>query len=226
MRVVDLSCELFDGMQVYYGDPPFQLTFVRQGKAVGDVTLSRVSAGSHSGTHVDAPLHFIPGGRSVDEIGPEHLVVRALMADVSRGPLGSPIEPEELREAIGGRRPEGLVINTGIWAHRGEDLYMYAWRFLSRRSADYLSGLGLKVVATDAMSVGGWPGAPGAPWPPTCSADDVSYVHVRLLSSGIVVVEGLCNLDQLRGCDEFTLVVAPLKVRGAEASMARVLAIC
>ncbi len=210
---------------MYFGDEPFRLSFLSVGHAPGEVTLSKVEAGSHSGTHIDAPLHFIPGAASVDQIDPSRLVSRATIVDMSHKPLGHPITASDLKQYLD--KSEGLLIYTGISRLRKRDEYLHLWPYLDRSAADAIAEAGVRLVGVDAMSVSGWPGAPGAPWPPLVSAEDVAYVHERLLGAGILVVEGLCGLEQLIGhCDEVEAIVAPIKVRGAEAAMARVLALC
>ena len=223
-RVVDLTCDLFNGMPTYPGDPPFRHQFVIRGSRDGEVTLSRVESGLHSGTHVDAPLHFIPGGDSVDRVSPARLVVPADLVDLtSKGP-GQPITRDDL---VGRVRPgRAAVLYTGFSALRGSEEYLHAWPYLDRGAADYLADVGVAAVVTEGMSVAGWPGAKGFPWSPLVSEEDVAYVHVRLLRTGVIIVEGACNLGELVGCEEPLLVIAPLKVRGAEAAMARVLALC
>ncbi|ESQ21282.1 MAG: putative metal-dependent hydrolase [uncultured Acidilobus sp. CIS] len=180
--------------------------------------------GRQPGTHVDAPLHFIPGGDSVDRVSPARLVVPADLVDLtSKGP-GQPITRDDL---AGRARPgRAAVLYTGFSALRGSEEYLHAWPYLDRGAADYLADVGVAAVVTEGMSVAGWPGAKGFSWSPLVSEEDVAYVHVRLLRAGVIIVEGACNLGELVGCEEPLLVIAPLKVRGAEAAMARVLALC
>lgn len=224
MRVVDLTCDLYNGMPTYPGDPPFRHEFVRHGKSVGDVTLSRLEAGSHSGTHIDAPLHFVPRGRSVDMIDPQDLVLPVSFVDLSYKAPGSRITADDLR----GRVLPGtaVALYTGFSRLRGKEEYLYKWPFLDRSAADLLASVGVKAVITEGMSISGWPGAEGFPWPPLTSEEESTYVHVKLLSSGIIIVEGACGLDQLAGCGSPTVVISPLKVRGSEGAMARVLGLC
>jgi len=116
-RVVDLTCDLFNGMPTYPGDPPFRHQFVIRGSRDGEVTLSRVESGLHSGTHVDAPLHFIPGGDSVDRVSPAKLVVSADLVDLtSKGP-GQPITRDDLMGRV--RPGRAAVLYTGFSALRG-----------------------------------------------------------------------------------------------------------
>jgi kynurenine formamidase len=223
-RVIDLTCEAYNGMPTYPGDPPFRHEFVLTGSREGEVTLSRLEAGSHSGTHVDAPLHFIPGGLSVDRIPPERLVLPADFVDLSYKRPKEAITSRDLEGKVHAGRAAALY--TGFSRLRGSEDYLHAWPYLSRDAADYLAGVGVGAVMTEAMSVSGWAGAKGYPWPPLVSEEEAAYVHVRLLSSGVIIVEGACNLGELASCRDPLLVIAPLKVRGAEGAMARVLALC
>jgi Predicted metal-dependent hydrolase len=120
------------------------------------------------------------------------------------------------------------MIYTGFSSRYGTEEFFYNWPYLDRSAADYLAGAGVAAVGVEGMSVAGYAGAEGYPYPPRVPRDDVVYVHYRLLSSGVIIIENLTNLDAvLRECGgEALFVFAPIKIGGGEGGPARALAIC
>ena len=86
MAIYDISLPISESLVVWPGDPPIRITQPRHLDRGDSATVSRLDIGAHTGTHVDAPAHFIPGGAGVDSldlnvlVGPA-LVVHALEAD-------------------------------------------------------------------------------------------------------------------------------------------------
>jgi arylformamidase len=101
MKIVDISMPVYKGMAVYPGDPKVDIkkekTFQKDGVAV-----SRIMMGLHTGTHIDAPLHYLPGGKAVDEIPLESLTGEALVCDLS-----------SVSDCIGGNRPAKFLDREG-----------------------------------------------------------------------------------------------------------------
>ncbi len=85
MRIIDITLPLGPDTPVYPGDPPVEVTRLREAGAGDAFALSRVTLGSHSGTHVDPPAHFLPGGLTVDALPLAPFIGPALVADVARG---------------------------------------------------------------------------------------------------------------------------------------------
>ncbi len=229
MKVIDLSRELYNGMQTYPGDPPYRHEYVSLAKKYGEVTLSRLEMGSHTGTHIDAPAHFVPGGDTIERIPLERFVVRGHVLDLSWKRPGEAITASDLsRFSDKISRGRAVMIYTGFSSKYGTEEFLYNWPYLGRDAADYLANAGVAAVGVEGMSVAGYAGVEGFPYPPRVSKDDVVYVHHRLLSSGVIIIENLANLESvLRECGgEALFVFAPIKIRGGEGGPARALAIC
>ena len=230
LLLIDLSHSLSNGMPIYPGDPPFNHEYVRFGKSYGEATLSRVCMGMHTGTHIDLPLHFQPGGASVDKFPLSRFIVYSVALDLSGKAPGEPIgrvDLEAFRDRIRGGL--GILLYTGFSSKWGSEEFLYNWQYLSRDGADYLVERGVSLVGTEALSVAGYSGKPDYPYPARVSRDDVVYVHYKLLSSNVLIIEGLTNLDRvLNEClnSEALLIVAPLNVIGSEAGQSRVFALC
>jgi len=201
-RVIDISVPNGPTQHVYPGDPPPR---VEQAKAIraGDVcNVSLLTMGSHTGTHVDAPYHFIDGGARLGEVALERMVGEALVVDL-RG-----------RAAVDAAALESAALRTGdILLCRTDN----SWRwekaefqrdfvYLTLDAAGLLVERGIRAVGIDYLSIEQF-GSSDFP------------VHHRLLGAGVFVIEGL----DLRAVEpgRYTLVCLPLKFPDLDGAPAR-----
>jgi len=200
LRVVDLTRSLGPSTRVYPGDPPVRVRIVATLEKEGYLNRE-VCMGEHSGTHVDAPAHMVPGGATVDSLPVDRLVAPALVLDVSNA--CGPVTWREIMLALRRRaaEPPGrgwyLILKTGGGC-----------RSIAVDLAEAMVKLGMYGLGVDA------PSPDEEPYP----------VHRILLSNGLAIVEGLDVPSWLDG-RTVTLVVAPLKIEGGSGAPARVLAI-
>ncbi|MBI4728007.1 MAG: cyclase family protein [Acidobacteria bacterium] len=193
-------------MMVWPNDPPVSVEPAHR-IARGDVAnVSLLRLGSHTGTHVDPPCHFIEGAPAVDAIPLDALVGPAVVADL-RGVSGA-IGPEDLERLALPEGTERLLFrtdNSEIWGRRPAR-FPDSYVALSPEGARWVLARGIRLVGTDFLSIER-AGAPGHP------------VHVALLSAGIVILEGL----DLSGVEpgSYTLLCLPLKVAGGDGAPAR-----
>jgi len=197
------------------GSPPAHLvpwaSHARDGYALELVAMS-----THTGTHVDAPLHFDPRGASVDEIPPPALVGRAriLRAPKGRGQSVRAAELESL-EALSGRLERGsrLLVETR-WSSREDPAgprYYDGSPGLAPDAARLLARRRVAMVGIDSPSVD--PGGSGR-FP----------AHRALARAGAAAVENLCNLRAVRA-GEANVAVLPLPLVGASGAPARAVAL-
>jgi arylformamidase len=197
----DVSIPLRDGLLPWPGDPPFHLERVSDLER-GDVcTFSTLSMSAHAGTHVDAPLHFLRRGRSVDRwpldatVGPARVIA-------IRNPRA--IEIDELRpQRI--RTGERLLFKTRNSARNRPGIFFEDYVALSPEAARYLASRRLRAVGIDGPSIG--PFEQGA------------ETHRILLRAGIWIVEWL-DLRRIPAgpCD---LICLPLRIVGGDGAPAR-----
>ncbi len=207
--MIDISIPLRDGMVHWPGDPPVRIRKVKEiGRAasVGRTSpcdLSLLSMGSHTGTHVDAPAHFLKGGRTIDRLPLEAVVGPARVIAI-RDP--EVIGVEELRpHRI--RRGERILFKTRNSARCWKtNSFVRDFVHLTAASARYLARLRPCCVGVDYLSVGGY-------------RRDGADVHRALLKAGIWIIEGL-NLSSARP-GRYTLICLPLKVAGGDGAPAR-----
>src|SRR5919205_1279325 len=123
MRLIDITVPIRDGMFVYDGDPTVTLTRVKSIEDGQVANISRLDFGVHSGTHVDAPLHFIDGGPAAEALPLEPLIGRAHVVDATSVP--NDIDREALErldlpehaERILFKTPNGRLWEKGEFSH-------------------------------------------------------------------------------------------------------------
>jgi arylformamidase len=195
MHVIDISVPIRPGMVTYPGDPVVRLER-EQTIAGGDVAnISRLDLSVHTGTHVDAPLHFIDGAPAVEDLSLDVLIGPAVVVDAThvQGDLDETLELPAAADRILFK-----TRNSELWS-RDEfaDDFVRVGIGLARR----LAAERVRLVGVDYLSVG----------------DEA--VHELLLGLGVVVVEGL----DLRGVEPgaYQLACLPLKLIGSDGAPAR-----
>ncbi|MDH7515837.1 MAG: cyclase family protein [Bacteroidota bacterium] len=200
--LVDISIPLGVRTPVYPGDTPFRrevLSHLDDGAAA---TVSALTMSAHSGTHVDAPAHFVRGGATIDEIAPERWVSEAVVVDCSDA---RSIEPRHL---------EGLSLREGLsvlFKTRNAELLdagVVTDEFcdLDREAAVILAEAHVNCVGIDYLSIE----RPG---------DGTYPVHRTLLGAGVLVVENVDLRTVVAG--EYLLFLAPLRIERSDGAPAR-----
>ena len=203
-KLLDVSVPLRQGLPTYPNNPPFELQPIQRIASGGTANVSRLVMGTHSGTHVDAPVHFFDDGIGVDELPLELLIGRARVVDIQgRGGIAA----DHLEEA--GLREDLRVLlktpNSALW---NSDVFHEDYAYLTDSGARYLVAQGVKVVGIDYLSVEQF-NAPGAP------------AHRTLLSNGVIIIEGLNLAEAEPGMYE--MYCLPLPVTGGDGAPARVI---
>ena len=183
-------------MVVYPGDPTMSLTRV-QSLAAGDIAnVSQMELGVHTGTHVDAPLHFVDGAPAVEALDLDLLVGPAQVVEVT-GP--GDIGPDALHAV--GDGTERILFKTRNSAAWADEAFYEDYASISPEAAARLVAVGVRLVGVDYLSVGG------------------VETHQTLLRADVIAVEGL----DLRAIEPgwYTLICLPLKLVGADGAPAR-----
>ena len=208
MTIHDLSLPISSSMVTWPGDPPV-CVHPRSRIARGDpANVSELCLGSHTGTHVDPPYHFVPDGIKVDELPLDVLIGKAWVCCVeSKGEIVVP----DLRDGV----PRGVsrlllkTANSGLW-HRGVREFTADFTVLTIGAARWIVERGIKLLGVDYLSLER-PGASGHP------------VHHILLGASVIVVEGL-DLSSLQS-GWYNLYCLPLRVAGGDGAPARASAV-
>jgi kynurenine formamidase len=223
MRIIDLSHTIHDDIQVYPGDPLPSigrgLTHEKDYCHVDVLTL-----GSHTGTHIDAPYHFLKNGEKIDELPVVRFVGEGVLVDVSAKSDRELIEPGDIEpyqtEIATG---DFVIFKTGRDKYFGTSRY-YRHPYLSAEGARFLLKMGVSLVGIDALNVD--PTYHGSRDPDPAAKelpDEEAYgypVHDILLGNDILIVENLCNLDQIKPAKGLYSFL-PLKLKGSDGSPIR-----
>lgn len=165
---------------------------------------SRLHLDAHTGTHIDAPLHMLPEGATIETIALERLVGRCRVLDLTHAEHS--IGKAELT-AFSIQPGEKIVMKTRNSKRSESDPFDSDFVFLNEEGARFLSDIGVELVGTDALGI------------ERSQTDHAT--HKLLFDRDIVILEGL-RLEQIEP-REYLLVAAPLKLIGTEAAPARVL---
>src|SRR3989449_11402492 len=141
-------------MPIYPGDPSPSFENYSTLRKDG-VNLTKITMGSHTGTHLDAPRHFIKDGIGIDRIPPNKLIGEAYVADLSRKPIGSGITSQDLKRDLEEKiaRDDIVVIYTGCSEHWGDESINRDYTYLTGDAADYLVSKKIRAVGIDFLSV-------------------------------------------------------------------------
>jgi len=204
MKLIDVTVPIRDAMAVYRANPPVRIRPAMTLRKDG-VNLSELCLGSHTGTHVDAPSHFIKGGKGIDRVELERFLGPAYVADLRRVEGGiSALDLAEARIPPASRRVLLRTSNSRWWhparAFRTDFVY------LAPDGADWLVERGVQLVGIDYLSIEGY-GVPGAP------------THKRLLGAGIPILEGLDLFNVRPG--RWQMAAFPLRIKDGDAGGTR-----
>jgi arylformamidase len=200
---IDVSVPLRSGMVHWPDNPPVQIERMLDMERGDVANVSKLSMGSHTATHMDAPLHFIRTGKGLDEMPLTATVGRARVIEI-RDPES--VKPEDL-SPHGIRRDERILLKTHNSARCWQtDAFIEDFVYISQEAARYLADCGIQTVGIDYLSVGGF-------W------RDGVETHQALLEAGIWIIEGL-NLSEVEP-GEYELVCLPLKVEEGDGAPAR-----
>jgi kynurenine formamidase len=190
---------------VYEGDAPMKFDFLKDMRKGDKLTLSVYSMGAHSGTHIDAPMHFIAGGGSIDKVPLNPLIGAARVIEIADGVQAIDAAELNKHDWKGVKR---VLFRTRSSLHGWMDSVSFHrdFAYIAPDAAQLLADAGVLLVGVDYISAEQF----GAPAPRT---------HQILLGRGIPIVEGL-DLRPVHSGD-YEIVVLPLKVRAHEGAPAR-----
>jgi len=194
VKVYDITRDLSEDTILYPGDVPPRFREIDNGQ----YRVTEMTIGSHSGTHIDAPSHYLEGGRTVDAIPLGVLMGLARVLDCSDAE--EVIGPGRLAGRLAGTRT--LLLKT--WFSERQR-FEPGYPALSLEAAHLIADAGITCLGTDAPSIEAFSGD--------------GSVHRRLLGSGMVVLE-LLDLAAVPEGD-YVMVALPLRLAGADGSPVR-----
>jgi len=223
MEIIDLTHTIHDEIQIYPGDTiPSISRVLTHEKDYCHVDLLKL--GSHTGTHIDAPYHFLKDGQRIDEIPVQRFIGNGILIDVSVKSERELIDSADLKfYASEIKKGDFVILRTGWDRYFGTPKY-YLHPYLSAEGARFLVEMGVSLIGVDALNVdptyyGRMDSDPSAKDLP--DEEEYGYpVHDILLGNDILIVENLCNLDKIKqrnGVYSFL----PLKLKDSDGSPIR-----
>lgn len=200
---IDVSAPLHTGMAHWPDNPPVSIKRMMSIERGDEANVSTISMGSHTGTHMDAPIHFVRDGEGIDmlpldaTIGAARVISIGDAVAITRAEL----EPHDIKQ---GERILFKTRNSNrVWT---TDEFVEDFVYISADAARYLAERGARTVGVDYLSVGGY-------------KQDGRETHQALLGAGIWIIEGL-NLASVEP-GNYELICLPLKIVGGDGAPAR-----
>ena len=216
MKYIDLSHKMTDKMNVYPGDHEFELKEISTSN--DSYSLSKISGGLHTGTHIDAPYHYIPNGKKVSDLEINSLIGKASILKtrnksnknnqnknnkINDNNIASKcikIKDLNLKNSL----EKIIILNTGYYKQWGKDSYFHEYPYISKELAKLLIENEISGIAIDTPSVD------------RTNHDDI---HKIFLKNNVWIVENLTNMDKLKK-DIYYSYFIPMNIK-AEASYVR-----
>jgi arylformamidase len=204
MKLHDITVPISAELPVYPGDPKIEIQRTLSLEAGDVANVSHLSCGSHIGTHVDPPAHFVRGGIALDELPLDILIGTARVADVGNVDVIDLLVVKSL-DLSGVTRILFKTRNSRLWGtpHEFERDFVY----LDTPAAEFLVKAGVRLVGIDYLSIEKF-------------NFEAPTTHLALLGNDVIVVEGLDLSNVAPG--DYELICLPIKIKEGDGGPARV----
>ena len=211
MKVIDLTLTISEKIPTFPGSP--QPNFIDWENIEKDgYNLELLFLSTHTGTHIDAPFHFMKKGQKIDQIMTKRLVIEAVLIKIRKGANQTITKTDIQRfEKKYGIIDNGstIIFHTGWQKNLNKKFYFLKNPGLATSAAKYLASKKINLVGIDSPSI-------------DLGSDSKFLVHHILAKNNILIVENLANLEKIKS-DKFHLITAPLKLKDATGSPIRAL---
>lgn len=207
-KIIDLSYDITHQMKVFPADPAVGI--LRHHDYQNGYFVSQVIFGTHTGTHIDVPVHKIMGGKTVDEVPIERFTGRAYVMDIPNLKPLEEITPAHLERYSAKLNGVHAVILKTYWGkHFGQDDFFTSFPGLSEEAVDWLFAHQIFLIGLESPSV---------------NALRHQQIHTLLLEKEILIVESLANVDRIPS-EYVDFFAVPLKLKGLDGSPVRAFAV-
>lgn len=196
MKIYDISVSISERTPVYEGDPTVEFEIASAIERGDAANVSKLCCGVHTGTHVDAPTHFIEGGRRIHDLDLEKLVGKCRVVEIAE--TVSAIEAKHIVNLETVERVLFKTKNSDFWNDFAQG-FRKDFTYIAPDASQALVDLNVKLVGIDYLSVEKF------------GSEDFA-THLTLLENEIVIVEGL-DLREVSAGD-YELICLPLKLDG------------
>ena len=202
----DVSVLISDELPIWPGDPGISVKLTSSLNRGDNANVSLIKMGVHTGTHIDAPFHFEPNGKTIDQLPIEVLIGPCRVIEVLH--VNESIDLSVLKKLdLGGSVRILFKTRNSRWWENNETEFRKNFVYLSEEGARYLIEQGVKLVGIDYLSIEQFK---------TLNHE----THHLLLRNQVIIIEGLNLSGVTEG--EYELMALPLKLKGADGSPARV----
>jgi len=206
MKIIDITHYIKDGMIVYPNNTEVSIEPFAEISKGASSNLSKVILGTHTGTHVDAPLHVFDGGKKLEDLNLESFIGKCRVIDASHLKAGDLIEIKDLDKAgVEIKKGDRILVKTSN-SERGIEEFYDDFVALSGDTADYLRDKEITLFGIDYLSI-----------KQRGSSDN--RAHTALLEKDIPIIEGLNLRDVEAG--EYELICLPMKLKNVEGGPVR-----
>ena len=203
----DVSVTISEDLPVWPGDPSVSLKLTSSIARGDTANVTQIKMGAHTGTHIDAPYHFEPNGKTIDQLTIDTLIGPCRVIEILN--TEEAIGPSDLEKVdLGGAVRILFKTKNSEWWGNGEKAFKKNYTYINKQGAEFLIARGVKLVGIDYLSVERYD-----------SPDHVT--HHLLLRNQIVIIEGL-NLNDV-SMGDYELIALPLKLKGSDGGPARVI---
>ena len=213
MKVIDLTLTISENIPTFPGSP--QPNFINWENIKKDgYNLELLFLSTHTGTHIDAPYHFLKKGQKIHQITTKRLVTETVLIKIRKDSDQSITKTDiEKFEKKYGKIDDGstVIFHTGWQKNLEKKSYFLKNPGLAISAAKYLALKKINLVGIDSPSI-------------DLGKDSKFSVHHILAKNGILIVENLANLEKIHS-EKFHLIVAPLKLKNATGSPVRAMAL-
>ena len=199
MKFYDVTMPIHTGMPVYKNKPEKQPSV--ETVTNGYVTESRLSIDVHTGTHVDAPLHMVVDGETIETLALDKLVGPCKVFDMTH--IEDRIKKEDV-ENLDIQKDDFLLFKT---KNSYDEEFNFDFIFVAECAAKHLAEIGVSGIGVDALGIE--------------RSQEGHPTHKTLFGNNVIIIEGLRLKEVEQG--SYTMVAAPLKLQGTDASPARII---
>ncbi len=204
-QIWDITVPFRTDLPLWPGDPAPSVTLMKCQAEGYRCNVTRLDTGVHFGTHLDAPVHFIEGGKGVDRLDLDVLVGPCTVAEIPEVMEITPAHLEALHLPAGTTRLLIKTRNSDLWDNPGH-LFFKDYAALTADAAQWVVDRGIRLIGIDYLSI-------------QLFADAVSTTHLVLLGAEVIIVEGL----DLRRVEPgaYKLTCLPMKLADADGAPVR-----
>jgi arylformamidase len=208
VKIIDLTQTLGPGVRGFSSEPVRTIS-------QGGWNASTLKIYSHSGTHIDAQPHFDAGTMGIDRIPVENFIVDCWLIDLTGIAPKTLISPRDLGKISDKvSSGDGLLLKTGWGKYIGNpEIYRDALPALSEDFVNWCIGSGVRLIGVETPSVSDVNNIP-----------ELTRIHTQLLKAGIIIVEGLINLDKI-SVEKVRFIALPIKIENGDGAPCRAIAI-